>query len=135
MRAAPRLIGLFVALGLSKLGAQSSPVDPAALAAVAAAAAGSAATAAIAPTPAVATTANAPQAGAPIITAPMPTITAAMPVIVPVAAPVSSTPRLEPGNLRITNLSTRARVTPENSLITGFAIKGDTSRTLLVRVA
>jgi hypothetical protein len=52
-----------------------------------------------------------------------------------VANPLFPVLRLKPGNLRLTNLSTRARVTPENSLIAGFALKGETSRTVLVRVA
>ena len=47
---------------------------------------------------------------------------------------VVATPRV-PSNARITNLSTRARVTGENPLMTGFAIRGDAPRTVLVRAA
>jgi hypothetical protein len=41
----------------------------------------------------------------------------------------------EPNDTRIVNLSTRARVSAENPLITGFAIQGTEPRTVLVRVA
>ncbi len=47
--------------------------------------------------------------------------------VVPPRAPVT--------DARITNLSTRAHVTGDSPLMTGFAIRGDTSRTILVRVA
>jgi len=55
------------------------------------------------------------------------------------AAPVP--PRVVPGlprvgtaaEARVTNLSTRARVTADNPLISGFAISGDAPRTLLLR--
>jgi hypothetical protein len=45
-----------------------------------------------------------------------------------------TTPRAAiPSDARITNLSTRARVASDSPLITGFAISGDTPRTVLVR--
>lgn len=46
---------------------------------------------------------------------------------IPVVVPAST--------LRLTNLSTRAKVTAEAPLVTGFAISGATSRTVLVRAA
>ncbi len=64
--------------------------------------------------------------GAAAAIAATPAITVAMPVLVP---------RTDPTNLRITNLSTRARVTSESPLVTGFAISGTTTRTVLVRAA
>ena len=53
-------------------------------------------------------------------------------VVTPTVVP--ATPRV-PSDARITNLSTRARVTGENPLMTGFAIRGDAPRTVLVRAA
>jgi hypothetical protein len=47
-----------------------------------------------------------------------------------------ATPRVPPGQpseARVINLSTRGRVTPGNPLISGFAIKGEGTRTLLIR--
>ncbi len=58
------------------------------------------------------------------------------PTPVLVVTPPAVAPRLDPpGDLRITNLSTRARVTPSNPLVAGFAISGTTARTVLVRAA
>lgn len=57
-----------------------------------------------------------------------------VPTPVLVVTPPAVAPRLDPpGDLRITNLSTRARVTPSNPLVAGFAISGTTARTVLVR--
>jgi hypothetical protein len=60
------------------------------------------------------------------------TVAVATPPPILPATPVA--PR--PGDtVRMVNLSTRARVAPDNPLITGFAISGATSRTVLVRAA
>jgi hypothetical protein len=54
----------------------------------------------------------------------------------PTEAVPTPEPRLDvPGNLRLTNLSTRARVTPAHALVTGFVLRGTVSRTVLVRAA
>jgi hypothetical protein len=50
-----------------------------------------------------------------------------VPVVAPISVPVAA--------LRLTNLSTRASVTADAPLVTGFAISGTTSRTVLVRAA
>jgi hypothetical protein len=112
MRDVRHLIALCVVLSSTRLGAQTSPAQGAAQAAVSAVA--------VVTAGAASTAVTAAPAAATII----------------VAMPVVQAPRLDPpGNLRLTNLSTRARVTAENPLIAGFAIRGTTSRTMLVRAA
>src|SRR5579885_827176 len=67
-------------------------------------------------------------------TAIVPAIPAMLPVVVTPAMPVvPTTPvRVPASDARITNLSTRARISATSPLMTGFAITGATSRTVLV---
>src|ERR1017187_8728737 len=82
--------------------------------------------------------------------APAPTVPPILPAVVTVAVPVGAvaavvatpaapnTPPIITGTAteaRLVNLSTRARVTADSPLITGFAINGTDPRTVLVRAA
>jgi hypothetical protein len=74
----------------------------------------------------------------PVVTAGAATGVTAAVVTAANVTPPTLPPAARPGTAaeaRLVNLSTRARVTASNVLITGFAINGDSSRTLLVRAA
>lgn len=126
MRAATCLLGLCVASWSPELFGQLAPV--ATNAAIAAAAA-AAATNGIS-TSSVVTVVAVP---VPPIVVPI-TVGSSEPGTLPPAPTLVTTP-IVPVVPRLTNLSTRARVTSDSPVVAGFAISGATPRTVLVRAA